>query len=181
MENKNLILNSFKLENASLEDDFIKISGYAAHYNRVNLNSELVDERSFDYFFNLYNANELKPHLTWEHTDHVIGGIDSIVSKPNGLWMDAHLNNNVKIVQEMIAPNVLSGDIDSVSTEGFIRNGYDGIVAYDDGSYYVKDFVLTAVSVVRNPADSLAKFTVRNFIDDWKSQEKPGRKWYVLF
>ena len=183
MENKNLILNDFKLENATLENEFIKISGYAAHYNRVNLNSEPVDANSFNHFFTLYNAKELKPHLTWQHEDIVIGGIDNVESRDKGLWMDAHLNTNVKIVADMIAPNVLSGDIDSVSTEGFIRNGYEGIVENSDGSYYVRDFILTAISVVRNPADALAKFTVQNYIDDWKKQQAESikRKLYYFF
>jgi len=180
MEDRILSLNNLcKIENASAEDGFLHIEGYAAHYNKKNLNEELVDNRSFDYFFSLYNSNELKPKLTWEHTDQVIGGIDNIVSKKEGLWISARLNYNVKIVEEMIAPNIIAGDIDSFSTEGFVRNGYDGIIENKDGSYYVKDFILTAVSVVRTPADSAAVFSVANYIKEFASK-KHSSKWYLF-
>lgn len=176
---KNIRLNQiYKIENASSEDGFLKIEGYCAHYNKMNLNDEVVDAKSFDTFFSLYNSHQVTPHLTWEHTDQVIGGIDEIVSKNNGLWLSAHLNSNVKIVSDMIAPNVLAGDIDKLSTEGYIMNGIDGIVQNDDGSYYVKDFLLTAVSVVRTPADPAAQFTVKNFIEEWNEEHKPVRKFY---
>lgn len=178
MENRILALNDFRIENALVEDDVLKIAGYCAHYNTANLNDEVVDAHSFDTFFRMYDSGKIKPHLTWEHTDTVIGGIDSLESKSNGLWMAAHLNNNVKIVNEMIMPNVLKGDIDSLSTEGWIQGGYDGIVQHKDGSYYVKDFILTAVSVVRTPADSNAIFSVRNYIEEFK--RKPKRKIYLL-
>lgn len=176
--NKLYYNNICKIENASTEDGFLKIEGYCAHYGKPNLNDEIVDAKSFDAFFNMYKSNQITPHLTWEHTDTVIGGIDKIVSKNNGLWMSARLNNNVKIVNEMIAPNVLAGDIDRFSTEGYIMNGIDGIVENEDGSYYVKNFLLTAVSVVRTPADPAAVFTVKNFVDEWNAEHKPIRKFY---
>lgn len=179
---KNIRLNHiYKIENASLDNDMLKIEGYAAHYNKTNLNDEVVDSKSFDTFFSMYNAKQITPRLTWEHSDSVIGGIDEIVSKTNGLWITAHLNNNVKIVNDMIAPNVLAGDLDSLSSEGYVLNGINGIVNNPDGSYYVRDFLLTAVSVVRTPADPEAKFTVKNFVDEWNEQHKSVRKLWYFF
>lgn len=178
MDKKILSLNKLcKIENAAVDGDVLRIGGYACHYDVTNLNSERVNAKSFDSFFCLYNEGKLKPRLNWEHTDTVIGGIDEIVSKENGLWINCHLNQGVKIVSDMIAPNILSGDLDSFSTEGYILNGYNGIVENaEDDSYYVKDFILTAVSIVRTPADWDAVFTVQNFIDEFKANKPRGMR-----
>lgn len=179
--NKLYYNNICKIENASVTDDILRIEGYCAHYGKANLNAEIVDAKSFDTFFRMYENKEIEPHLNWEHSDVVVGGIDQIVSKNNGLWISAHLNNSVKIVSEMIAPNILAGDIDKFSTEGYVMGGIDGIVQNSDNSYYVKDFLLTAVGIVRTPADPSARFTVKNFIDNWKEEHKSERKlWYFL-
>lgn len=180
MENKIIALeNLCHIENAFEEDGFINIEGYAAHYNKANLNNEVVDSRSFTRFFNMYANKELEPHVNWQHTDTVVGPITEIVSREDGLWISAKLNKGVKIVDEMIAPNILAGTLNKFSTEGYIYGGYDGIVENKDGSYYVKDFLLTSVSIVRTSADPQAVFTVKNFIDEWRENKK-RLKWYLL-
>ena len=80
----------------------------------------------------------------------------------------------------------VKGGSNSFSTEGYIQNGYDGIVENEDGSYYVKDFLLTAVAIVPTPADPNATFTLRNFIDEYKLQReeiinKIQSKYYLFF
>lgn len=160
-----LIYNTFRIENAVTEDEQLVINGMCAHYNVPNLNSEIVDESSFNYFFNLYNEGKIKPALNYNHTDTIIGGIDVIESRKDGLWMQAHLNGNVAICRDMIIPSVLSGDLDSFSTEGYIHGGTDGIVFNDDETYFVKDFLLTAVAVVPTPADYNAKFSIKNYLE----------------
>lgn len=163
------IYNNFIIENTAEEEDFIRIEGYCAHFNKVNLNNELVDESSFNDFFSLYNAGKLKPALNWNHdSNQIIGGIDKISKKENGLYMSARINKSIPVC-EMIVPNILKGDITGLSTEGFVKNGYDGIVENEDGSYYVKDFILTAVAVTPTPADWNAKFCVKNYIDTLNS------------
>ena len=177
METKILTLNNIcKIENAAVDGDVLRIGGYACHYDVTNLNQERVNAKSFDSFFTLYNEGKLTPRLNWEHSDTVIGGIDEIESRENGLWINCHLNQGVKIVADMIAPNILAGDLNSFSTEGYILNGYNGIVENDDDSYYVKDFILTAVSIVRTPADWDAVFTVQNFIDEFKAKKPKAMK-----
>lgn len=158
------IRNTFKIENALADDEKLVINGYCAHFGVKNLNQEMVDANSFKEFFSLYNDGKLTPALNYNHTDTIIGGIDSIESRDDGLYLTAHLNKNVPIC-DMLIPNIMAGDVSGLSTEGFVRGGVDGVDFLDDGSYYVRDFMLTAVAVVSTPADFDAKFTVRNYLD----------------
>lgn len=169
---KNLILhNTFHIENAVADDNALYLEGYAAHYDRPNLNREIVSASSFDYFFSLYNENKLRPALTYEHDNTlVIGAIDELVSKDDGLFMKCHLTRSVPICDTII-PNVMAGNIDSFSSEGYIVDGIDGVEFLDNGDYYVKSFLLTAVSVVNTPADYDAKFSVRNYLNTIQKPE----------
>lgn len=183
MDNRIYINNTFTLENAAEESDRLNISGYACRYNQVNLNGEMTDSKSFDTFFRLHNEGKLPVYLNWEHTDTTIGGIDDITSETDGLFIKAHLTKTVAIVRDMIAPLVMSGDLNSFSTEGRILNGYNGIVELPNGNFYVKDFILLGVSVVRTPACPEAKFTLANFIQEYRAQkeeEEKRMKWYLL-
>lgn len=168
---ENIYINDLKIENTHESANSVNIEGYACHFNRVNLNSEIVDENSFVKFFNLYNTKKLIPIVNYNHdSNQIIGGIDEIISDSTGLYMSAHLNRGVKINDEMIIPNILAGTLNSLSTEGFIEDGYNGIEERAD-SYYVKNFILTAVAVVANPADWDAKFTLQNFINEYQQQK----------
>lgn len=166
METTFKIYNNFVIENKVEEDDFLRIEGFCAHFGRPNLNNEIVDETSFDEFFGMYGSGKLTPALNWNHTDQIIGGIDAISKKESGLYMTARINKSVPVCG-MIVPNVLKGDITGLSTEGFVKNGWEGVVENGDGSYFVKDFILTAVAVTPTPADWDAKFTVRNYMKDF--------------
>ena len=177
MEQQKIYFGTIKIENAVNADDMLRLEGFCCHFNTRNLNDEIVTPSSFDKFFTLYNEKKLKPNLNYNHTDTIVGGIDTIESRDKGLWMTAHLNNNVAIVRDMLTPNILSGDINGFSTEGFVAGGYDGIISHDDGSYTVKDFLLTGVAVVSNPADWDATFSVKNFIENFaKAREEEAAK-----
>lgn len=185
MEQKIYLNNTFELANAAEESDRINIVGYACRYNEMNLNSELVDSKSFDAFFSLYNSKKLSPYFNWEHSDAVIGGIDSVTSDKNGLIVNAHLTKDVAIVRDMIAPLVMSGDLNSFSTEGSVLNGYDDIVELPNGGYYVKNFILKGVSVVRTPACPDAKFSLANYIREYEEAKRQREdtiryKWYLM-
>ena len=165
METNNIFyIDGMTITNSVESDSRLDISGYACHWNVANLNGEIVNKDSFNSFFSLYSNNRLTPSLTWEHLDTVIGGIDELSCDDAGLVMKAHINKDVKICNEMIIPNIIAGDINSFSTEGYILNGMNGITEKEDG-YYVHDFILTAVSIVRTPADYDAKFTVKNYLE----------------
>lgn len=169
---KNIFLGQYKIDNAVQKDDNLEIEGFICHFGKANLNQEIVDSKSFDTFFNMMENKQIKPKLNYNHTDSLIGGIHDIISVDEGLYMSAYLNNNIALVRDMIAPSILAGELDSFSTEGYIQNGYDGIVENEDGSYYVKDFLLTAVAIVPTPADPNATFTLRNFIAEYKLQKR---------
>jgi len=181
-DNKIFICKNYAITNAVEDGNFLKIEGYACHFNQKNLNNEIVDEKSFKDFFELYNAKKVVPALNWSHTDTIIGNIDKLESKSDGLFMQARLNKSVKIVEDMIAPNILSGAINSFSTEGYCQGGYDGIVYNEkDGSYYVKSFLLTAVAVVAVPADWEAKFSVSNLFKNNKPQEPETKRRSIIW
>lgn len=160
------IRHTFKIENAVTEDNNLVINGMAAHYNVRNLNDEIVDANSFNEFFSLYNEGKLTPALNYNHTDTIIGGVDLIESRKDGLWMQAHLNGNVAICRDMIIPCIMGNELNSFSTEGYIRDGVNGVDFNEDGSYYVRNFLLTAVAIVPTPADSDAKFTIKNYLEN---------------
>ena len=184
---KNFITHTFKIENAAKDEKGLKIEGYCAHYNQKNLNGELVDHNSYKAFFNLYKEGKIKPNLNWNHTDMIIGGIDTIESKNKGLYITCHLNNEVAIVRDMIAPNVLAGDLDSFSTEESPLNGYDDVVRLEDNGFYLKNAILRGVAIVSIPADWTAKFTVANYLKELgveleknKDEIEKNSKWFLL-
>lgn len=151
--------------NAEETDESVRIIGYGCHYNKVNLNKEIVDRNSFNAFFGMYEKGEIDVKCNWEHDrDMIIGGVNSIESDDTGLIIDVTLTKGVKIVDEMIVPNIRAGVIKSYSTEGWILNGYDGIEERENGTYYVKDFLLTNIAIVSHPADPHAEFTVANML-----------------
>lgn len=178
------LFEDFAISNALEEENLLKIEGRACTYNTKNLNNEIVNERSFAETFRLYNANQLKPAFTFEHhMDKVIGGIDALESRQDGLYIKAHLNKNVKLCQDTLIPCILANDIRSLSTEGYIVGGANGVDIFDDGSYYIKNLMLTAVSVVNVPADPRANFyTVANFLKEVKAMETEAvkSKWYLF-
>ena len=170
---KTITLGTYKIENSIEESDKIFIEGYACHFNSKNLNMEIVDENSFKTFFNMYESKQITPILNYNHDSNwIIGGIDEIISDSTGLYMRSHINKGVKICDEMIIPNVMNGTLSKYSTEGYISNGYNGIVENEDGSYYVKDFILTATAIVPTPADPFAEFTLANYIKEYKLQRQ---------
>lgn len=166
---QNIFFNSQNLliTNAVEEDNMLRIEGTAAHFGEANLNNEIVDEKSFDSFFLLYREGKLTPVLNFNHDPYaLIGGIDNIYTKDNALWCSAHLNKDIAICRDTLIPMVMSGDIKSYSTEGWV--GFNDIVEHDDGTYYCKNFMLTGVAVVSLPADYNSEFCVKNFYESHK-------------
>lgn len=181
METNNSIYLSTDLtfNNVTEEDNFLKIEGYGAHFGVANLNNEIVTADSFGLFFDMYKGNKIKPVLNWNHDPNsVIGTVDEITSDTTGLFFRCSVNKGVKFCDENLCPNIRAGVINSFSTEGIIKNGYDGIVVNPDGSYLVKDFLLTALAVVSTPADWDAKFSVANMMRQTEPQKRS--KWYLL-
>lgn len=173
------LFNNYDIVNLKNDADKTTIEGYCAHFGEANLNMERVDKNSFQTFFSMYNEGKLLPYLNYNHdNDKQLGGIDMLDTDDKGLFIVAHLNNNVPFVKDWIIPNIEAGDLKSFSTEGYIGGGYEGIVEHEDGTYYVKDFILTAVALVQTPADWKSEFSIAN---DYKNHLiLPQRKWYLL-
>lgn len=174
MEQKDIIRiysPELTIQNASEDGNRLNIEGWAAHFNRANLNGEVTDKNSYNVYFQMRNEGKIRTLLNYEHTDTVIGDVDDIECKNEGLWVKCHLNKGVKINDEMIIPNVLAGTLNSFSTEGIVQGGYDGIVELDNGNFYVKNLILTSLSIVRTPADWDATFSVANFLQTHKPKE----------
>lgn len=185
---KTIFFNNINIENREEQSDRLNISGYICHFNRENLNMEVVDSNSFDTFFEMYKSGKLKPIMNYNHDNNqIIGGIDNIEVKENGLYMQAYLNRGVRLNDDMLIPNIMAGTVNGLSTEGFIQDGYDGIVELESGGYYVKNFILTAVAVTATPADWDAKFSLNSFISEYIEKKKETEneivknlKWFNL-
>ena len=169
--------NDLLITNAVNDDGFLRIEGTAAHFGIPNLNGEIVESSSFNNFFELYNDGKLKPALNFNHdSTNLIGGIDDIFIKDNALCCSAHLNYEIAFCKDTLIPMVQSGDIKSFSTEGFID--YNDIEEREDGNYFAKNFLLTAIAVVSLPADYKSAFTIKNYFD--KQREANRKKLRLL-
>lgn len=178
--------NDMHIFNVSEESNLIKIDGTAAHFDTPNLNGEVVNASSFDNFFALYNDGKLNPALTFNHDSaQLIGGIDKIYIADDTLRCSAHINKDVAFVRDTLAPMILAGDIKSYSTEGYLA--YSDIEELENGTYFAKNFLLTAVSIVSIPADYKSEFTIKNMYDAEaakraieEEKNRPQRKIYLL-
>lgn len=179
MDNILYLQNDIAISKFNDTEDKFFVEGYACHYHTPNLNNEIVDASSFEKFFEMRKDGKISTKLNYQHnSDHLIGGVDDIVSLQDGLYITAHLNKGVKLCSETLIPNIIGGDLNAFSTEGFVLDGYNGIVENNDNTYYVKNFILTSVALVTTPADYNAKFSIKNFI-----QNKPFKRtkyWFAF-
>ena len=137
----------------------MKIEGFICHFYKANKNGEIVTPESFARALADYKEKGLYPALTYNHEKgNVIGKIQDIIVKADGLYMIAELNEEVKEVQDRILPLVKDGTLKCFSTEGYVAQS--SIENYEDGTYLAKDFYLTAVSIVPVPADFDSQFTI---------------------
>lgn len=140
----------------------MKIKGYACHYNKVNRNGEIVDEKSFAEFLNQRRTTGIKTPINYNHNDDlIIGAVENFYSDKSGLFIVADIYEDIDIVKKQVLPLINNGVIDRFSTEGFILR--EDIKRIDKNTYYAKNFDLTAVAVVNNPADLEAKFSTNKF------------------
>lgn len=165
MENNyKTFLNALKLErieNKESKDGLIKIAGYACHYGNANHNGEIVDENSFKKFFSDLESGGMMPMFNYQHDDtKIIGGWDKFDSRDDGLYAEGHLNTNSSFVKNEILPLVEAGDVTHLSTQGFCN--YSDIDIKEDNYCYIKNFILTGVSLVALPADFSAKADLTN-------------------
>ena len=175
-DNSELIIN-----NAVEDDEFLRIDGTAAHFGTPNLNGEIVDDKSFASFFEMYADGKLKPALNYNHDNNMlVGGVDKIYIQDNTLRCSAHLNKNIAFCRDTLIPMIMSGDVKSYSTEGYV--GYDDIEKRDDNTYYAANFILTAVAIVPTPADYKSEFSIKNCFEQLKREEPKIvlRKWYFV-
>ena len=184
MENKIFLDNTdLIITNAVENKDFLKIDGTAAHFNYPNLNGEIVDSKSFNSFFEMYNSGKLKPALNYNHDSNMlIGGVDKIYIQDNTLCCSAHLNKNIAFCRDTLIPMIMSGDVKSYSTEGYV--GYDDVMKREDNTYYASNFILTAVAIVSTPADYKSEFTIKNCfekIEKEKIESAIKNRWYLMF
>lgn len=183
MEQKIRLFNDIDVLSFNSEDDKLNIEGFAAHFGKPNLNKEIVFAESFDLFFEAYNNGQIRPILNFEHQfDKQIGGIDYISREKDGLFVRAHLNRSIPYVNDWIVPNIMSGDLNKFSSEGLVIGGRDGVRVNQDGSYVVLNFMMTAVAVVKHPADWTAEFTVKNYFESLGTPEDEVNKskWYFI-
>lgn len=172
---------SLHITNAVEDNDFLIIEGTAAHFDVPNLNSEIVNAASFDKFFKLYKEEKkIRPSLTYNHDSaNLIGGIDDIYVENDTLMCLAHVNKNIRFCADTLIPSILAGDTKSFSTEGFVS--YDDIEERENNTYYCKNFLLTAISVVNLPADYQSEFVIKNWYEAEKALKTlPRSKWYLI-
>lgn len=168
--------------NAIEENDrFLRIEGLGCHFGKPNLNGEIVDSSSFNDFFTMYNNGQLNPLLNYQHDQNqVIGTIDEITTTNEGLFFRASINKDVEICRTNLVPNIKNGVIRSFSTEGIIKNGYDGIEQRENNTYFVRSFLLTGLAVVNLPADPKATFTVSNMLKEREALKQRQLDWRLF-
>lgn len=165
-------INRFSNNGISFDDDLI-ITGYACHWNVKNKNNEIVDANSFDYWLKELNNGAQRPMMTFNHDDNcIIGAWDDFDCDDTGLWVVGHINSDVAFCKDTIIPLVRHGDLNSLSTQGWSDRKTNEL---RDGGVYIKDFILTAISIVGLPADFDAKFRIVNGLVVPKTS-----KWYLL-
>ena len=135
----------------------MKIKGYAVHFDRPNLNGEVVNERSFKQCLKKYEKIGQYPMLNFNHdSTKPVGAIKSMTTDKEGLFIEAEINE--ELAREYgIKDLIEDGTIEAFSTEGYYD--FDTTKFNDDGTYTANDFHITAVAIVPNPADPQAKFT----------------------
>lgn len=184
MENKTIYLqNDIRLINLKETDGKMFIEGYAAHWDKKNLNEQIVNADSFNKYFDLLNSNQIsKAILNYEHNpEKQLGAIDEVKIEDEGLFINAHLNTEIPFVSDWLVPNIKANDLTGLSTEGFVYGGIDGIVVNNDGSFYIKDMILTAVALTNNPADVEARFSLANAVQEWNQlKDIKKTKWYLF-
>lgn len=180
-ENRIWFADDMATFNAIEENDrFLRIEGLGCHFGKPNLNGEIVDSSSFNDFFTMYNSGQLRPLLNYQHQqDCVIGTIDEITRDGIGLHFRCSINKDVAFVRDNLCPNIKNGVIRSFSTEGIIKNGYEGIEEREEG-YYVKSFILSGLAVVNLPADPQATFTVCNMLKEREALKQRQLDWRLF-
>lgn len=155
----------YTINSVVVEDEFVNIAGSAAHFHKPNLNSQVVDAKSFAKSIELFKNNTLIPALNYNHdANSLVGAVTDLNCTDETLEVSARLNKNIPLVSNMLLPMIEAGDLKSFSTEGYIdlRN----CKQFEDGTYYAPEFKLTAVAIVSVPADHESRFTIRNYFDD---------------
>lgn len=152
-----LLKNRRNLESVlhSTDTDIYTVEGYACHFDRPNLNNEIVSADSFSRFFDILNEKHIMPYFDYDHYGTIIGAWDSIVADKNGLYVKGHIYKNIGFVKNELAPLIEAGNLSYLSTMGFANK-----ISERDNGYFVDDFELLAISLVNIPADMDAYVTI---------------------
>lgn len=167
------ILNSINLSNTLEvpEDNKIYIEGYAMHFNKVNMNGEMVRPGAFDEFFNILKEKNNMPVFNVFHKqDQLIGAWTNIRQDETGLWVEGYLDLSVAYVRDEIAPLVRNGALSNLSTEMWIN--YNDIEPKED-YYIVNKAMLTGISLVPIGADMDTKIVLKNAIEPKENENSP--------
>lgn len=164
------------ITNAAEDGSVMRIEGYTAHWDEANLNRQRVNSKSFDKFFEMLKAGKLDyPVMNYNHDQNqLIGKVDSLERDGSGLFIKAHINKEVAFVRDTLLPLILNGDIDKLSTEGYITK--NDVEFFDDGTFYIRNFMLSAIAVVSVPADWDAEFSVVNVVNRLKPTDEEVKR-----
>lgn len=159
------------------------VKGYACHYNKPNLNRQIVDENSFVKALKERKESNLATPINYCHdSNDMIGKVLNFYSDSEGLFIEAELIDEMDTVKNKVLPLIKNGVIDSFSTEGYISKS--DIEKRPNNAYYINNFDLTAIAVVNNPADRGAKFITngKTCFDAFETNEevnKPDKNRYI--
>lgn len=168
--------DNIEIANAAEDGSVMRIEGYACHWDEANLNRQRVNANSFQKFFDMMEAGKLdNPILNYNHDSAMlIGRVDGLERNDRGLWMKAHINKDVAFVRDTLMPMILNKDINKLSTEGYISK--NDVEFFDDDTFYIKNFMLSAIAVVSTPADWDATFSLTNVVNRLKPTDEEARE-----
>ncbi len=169
--------NGFYFENSKEVEEGILLSGYFKKWNVNNFNNEEYAKNAYDKFINNYFIkNKLNVPINLMHGwnfESLAGKIQNMKKDDTGIFIEVLISKGAvyfENVKQLLKDKVLQG----FSDEGFAED-YE---KKEDGSYLIKEAVLTKISLVDIPAEATAKIEIKNAtnFEGFNNTENEGKE-----
>lgn len=149
MEYKELL---FEVKELKEQDNSVLVSGYASVYDVVDYYSDVVVRGAFDAVIAEFRSGKRNIPVLYEH-DEPIGKVVGLDEDAKGLYVDAVIYTDIPEGQKT-ATLLKRGILNGLSI-GYVAQDY----VYEGNNRILKKLDLWEVSIVKFPANPLAKVT----------------------